>query len=826
MIVRTRPRHLPAEPDEFVGRERDTKEIIGLLAGTRMVTLAGPGGVGKSRLALRVAGRYESETDTELPVAFVEMADLDAAELLVPRVATTLGIGAETGRSLDDTLLDALRHGPTLLVLDNCEHLVDACARLCSAILSGGAGTRILATSREPLRMSGETVWRVPPLPMPEYGADARTADTADSVRLFVARAAAARPDFRLGPGNIGAVVRTCQVLEGMPLAIELAAARVRVLSVEQIAGRLDDRFRLLASGDRTAPERQRTLWDTVDWSHELLGQAERVLLRRLSVFSGGWTLEMAERVCADPADGDLPEPAVLDRLADLVDKSLVLTSGEVGGEMRYRMLETIRQYAAERLDASGERDELRHRHLRYMAALVTDAWRDTLSSRPAGADRVSALLERAGTEQGNVRSAMEWALETGELDPGVVICGVQTRGWWIPKGQLAEGIGLHERFLAALPPDAERQRARLHTECAELAIERRDDAAAARHAEEGLRLATRVGEDDQAAAALLVLAALDLRGGRTESAARQAAEAMRTAERGDDPWNLALACAAAANLAVATGDLDAVPPHLDRALRVARRLNNKWLVGRILSGRAGFAEVIGDTGEAARRYAEARDLFAAYEAKAEQARCHAGLARVALATGDLATAREECRASLRLTEAVGHGVATARGLAMAARVAEQYDALSDAVLLAAAAETLRSSLNVPPSRDGELPRLLERARARLGAETVDSLFTRGRGLTHADAVALAFSDGLPEPGRAAPPARSGEPTALTPREQEIAELLARGLSNRAVADELVIAPATVARHVANIFAKLDVSSRAQVAAWVEARRGAGGEGP
>ena len=748
------------------------------------------------------------------------MADLDAAELLVPRVATTLGISAESGRSLEDTLLGALRHHPMLLVLDNCEHLVDACARLCSAILAGGPGTRLLATSREPLRMSGETVWRVPPLPVPGPGADPHTAD---AVRLFVARATAARPDFRHGPGNTDAVVRTCRALEGMPLALELAAARVRVLSVEQIANRLDDRFRLLASGDRTAPERQRTLWATVDWSHELLGQPERVLLRRLSVFSGGWTLALAEQVCAD--DDLLPVPDILDRLADLVDKSLVLTAGEVGGEMRYRMLETIRQFAAGRLDVSGERDELRHRHLRAMAVLTADAWEETLSPSPSAADRVTALLERAGTEQGNVRAALEWALETGELEPGVGICRVQTRGWWIPKGQVAEGIRLHERFLAALPADAERQRARLHTECAELAIEQRDDASAVRHAEEGLRLATRVGEDDQAAAALLVLAALDVRGGRAGQAAERAAAAMAMAEHGDDPWNLALACTAAANAALATGDLDAVPGHLDRALRVARGLNNKWLAGRILVGRAGFAEVIGDADEAARRYAEARDLFAAYEATAEQARCHAGLAGVALERGDLAAARAESRASLRLTEAVGHGVATARVLAMAARVAEKYDATSDAVLLAAAAETLRQGLGVPPSRDGRIPGLLDRARERLGAEAVDGLLARGRRMAHADAVALAFSDSLPEPGPAGEPVRPREATALTPREQEIAALLARGLSNRAVADELVIAPATVARHVANIFAKLDVSSRAQVAAWVQARSGAGDGG-
>ncbi|HEY3683854.1 MAG TPA: AAA family ATPase, partial [Streptosporangiaceae bacterium] len=729
MTVRTDAVCLPAEPDEFVGRERDTTEIIDLVTTTRLVTLAGPGGIGKSRLALRVALDYgEAAGVAPVPVAFVEMADLDAPDLVVPRVATTIGVSAEAGRGLEETLLDALRHRPMLLVLDNCEHLVEPCARLCSAVMSKSEGTRLLTTSREPLRIAGETVWRVPPLPVPAPGDDT---GGAEAVRLFVARAAAARPEFRLDAASAPVVARICRVLEGMPLAIELAAARVRVLSAAQIAARLDDRFRLLASGDRTAPERLRTLWAAVDWSHELLGQAERVLLRRLSVFSGGWTLEMAERVCAD---AELPEADMLDRLADLVDKSLVVVAGEVAGEMRYRMLETIRQYAAGRLDAAGERDELRDRHLDCAAELTQSAWNDTLSSDPAGPDRVAELLDRAGTEQGNMQAAMAWSLESADLEPGLAICHVHTRGWWIPKGRNAEGVRWHERFMAALPADAVRERARLTVGCAELTFEMREYAAASRYASDGLELAVKAGDEERAAAAQCMLAALDSRAGRTEEAARRVTEAITVAERGGDPWNLALAYATAATVALASGAFGLVATRLEQALHVARRIGNGWLVGRMLIGQARLDDASGEPDDAIRRYTEARGLFAAYGATAEQARCHEGIARVALGRGDLDTARAEIGETLRLTELAGHGVATARGMAAAARLAAASGAAHDAVFLAAAADRLRRDLNAPPSGH-HIRDVLDHANTELGAEEVTELWERGAAMTRPEAL-------------------------------------------------------------------------------------------
>ncbi|HEV2241613.1 MAG TPA: NB-ARC domain-containing protein, partial [Streptosporangiaceae bacterium] len=286
------------EPNSFVGRERELDQLREFARSVRAVTLCGSGGIGKTRLALRVlAGLTDEFPDG---VWFIELGDLRRPELVVPRVASVIGVEEEPGRPLLDTLADALRPRRLLLALDNCEHRIDSCARLCHRLLASAPGLRVLATSREPLRVAAETVWQVPPLTLPQPGAAEAPEELGryEAIRLFCDRAAASQPGFALTPANLPAVAALCRSLDGVPLAIELAAAWVRVLSVEQILARLDDRFRLLTSGDRTAPPRQRTLRAAIDWSHDLLAEREQVLLRRLSVFAG-WSLEMAEQLCS-----------------------------------------------------------------------------------------------------------------------------------------------------------------------------------------------------------------------------------------------------------------------------------------------------------------------------------------------------------------------------------------------------------------------------------------------------------------------------------------------------------------------------------------------
>ena len=338
------PGNLPAEPNSFIGRERDLSELALLLTDVRALTLCGPGGIGKTRLAVRLA----CDVVPEFPDGawLVELADTADAELLPRRVAATFGIREEQDRPLMATLAEALRARRLLLILDTCEHIVDGCAELVQQLLAACPSLRVVATSREPLRVRGETVWRVPPLSVPTGLAPESLADLArhEALQLFAERASAARSGFALGSDNAEAVARLCLTLDGMPLAIELAAARVRALSVEQIASRLDDRFRLLASGDRTAPPRQKTLRAAVDWSYELLSEPEQILLRRLSVFAG-WNLDMAEQVCADE---QIPAGTVLDLMAALIDKSLVTFDHEVRGESRYRLLDTIKEYGGQ----------------------------------------------------------------------------------------------------------------------------------------------------------------------------------------------------------------------------------------------------------------------------------------------------------------------------------------------------------------------------------------------------------------------------------------------------------------------------------------------
>jgi predicted ATPase len=356
---------LPLETMSFVGRERELGEVGELLGRTRLLTLTGVGGSGKTQLAIRVAG--------DLPTSFgngtwwVDLVSLAGPDLVQRKVASTLGVAESAGRPTSELLVEYLESREVLLILDNCEHLVGACASLADILLRACPDVRMLATSREPLGVAGEVSWPVPSLSLP----DARNGQTTEgllrceAVRLFVERAGTVAPGFTLTRENGPAVADLCARLDGLPLAIELAASRVRMLSVGQILERLDDRFRLLR-GNRTAVSRHRTLGATIDWSHDLLSEREKILFRRLSVFAGGWTLDAAEEVCA----GDrIEEVEILDLLSYLVDKSLVVVA-RANGESRYRMLEMVKQYASEKLRESGEVGAVGGRHADFFVAL------------------------------------------------------------------------------------------------------------------------------------------------------------------------------------------------------------------------------------------------------------------------------------------------------------------------------------------------------------------------------------------------------------------------------------------------------------------------
>jgi non-specific serine/threonine protein kinase len=384
------------------------------------VTLTGVPGTGKTRLALQVAA--EVVDHFEDGAWLVDLAPLTDPLLVTQAIAAALGVGEQPGRSFLDVLQDFLRAKQLLMVLDNCEHLIDSCAQAADVLLHAAPGLHILATSREALGIAGETAFPVRSLSLPGSAASAVDAAASEAVRMFADRAAAVQPGFTVDDQNWDSILRICARLDGIPLALELAAARVKGLSVEQLASRLDDRFRLLTGGSRRALPRQRTLEATIDWSYKLLSEQEQLLLRRLSVFSGGWSLEAAEAVCSG---GGLTTDGVLDSLLRLVDKSLVISNQDTD-PARYHMLETIRQFAQERLDGSSEADDVRSKHADYFQSWV-EAMGMELRAGPTQLQRFGELA----TEQGNIESALEWSLGGEDPEVGLRLVGAIFYFWW-----------------------------------------------------------------------------------------------------------------------------------------------------------------------------------------------------------------------------------------------------------------------------------------------------------------------------------------------------------------------------------------------------------
>jgi predicted ATPase/DNA-binding CsgD family transcriptional regulator len=812
--------NLPAEPNSFVGRQRDLAELARLLGDVRALTLCGPGGIGKTRLALRLA--HQTLPGFPDGAWLVELADTRDPSLVTRRVAATLGVREEPDQPLAETLTVALRPWRMLLVLDTCEHVVDACAALVQQLLAGGPGLRVIATSREPLRVRGETVWRVPPLELPAAADGLTPGELAahEAIRLFADRAAAVRPGFALDTANSAAAVRLCRTLDGMPLAIELAAARVGALSVEQIAARLGDRFGLLASGDRTAPLRQQTLRAAVDWSYELLTGPEQLLLRRLAVFSG-WNLEMAEQVCADEA---IPADQVLDRLAALIDKSLVTLDGEVEGDARYRLLDTIREYAAGRLNASGEGPGIRRRHRDYMLRLAEGIVKVAfLRGDPPWPVRVS-LYRRVLSERANCAAALADFLQDGDAEAGLRLC-CALRNPWVANGDVTEGIGWFDRFLGAGGDVRPGVRARALVLRAELAFEHQDYPAAGEFAQAGLDLSG-APEGPGPAAAMRVLALASLAAGRLDDALAGVDDAVKAARADGNDWEEGLALSVRAAIIARQGRLDEAQHAYTEALDVLRD-NNGWGVAQTLYGFGGLARARGDHGAALGHFRDALALYREIDARPEIARCLAGIGSVALSQGDLPLAASSLAESVRLSLATGQRLVLARGLEAFAMLAVASGDPARAVKLAGAAFALRAAVGQAPSAaaGSRLSGLLDAARRELGPPAADTLLAQGAAMSAYEAVRFAAGPARGEPrgdgaGSAAPaqPAGSGPGSPLTARELQIAGLIARGLPNRGIADELVISPATVARHVANIFTKLGFTSRAQVAAWAVQR--------
>ena len=736
------PNNLPRPLSSFVGRERECAVVAALIDSRRLVTLCGTGGLGKTRLSIEVAR-------ASLPhfadgVWFVELAPLLDASLVPQAVASVLGVREETGGTVAQALARFVAGRRLLLVLDNCEHVVAASADLVAQLLRAGTGLHVLASSREPLRVDGETVHLVSPLEVPGTE-DTRVGSDLlrfESVRLFAERAARARPGFVLAAAHASAVVSICQRLEGIALAIELAAARVGALPVETIAARLDDHFNLLSRGSRGAPQRQQTLRALIDWSHDLLAPAERALLARLSVFSGGWTLGAAEAVCADgTGDGT----SVLDGLTTLVDKSLVSFDA---AHARYRVLETVRHYARDRLNERGETQQYGARHLAHFLAFAEAA-------RPAvkGADQPQRLAQ-IDAEHDNLRTALAWSANEDTGDSGLRLAGT-IWPFWNLRGLFHEGRGWLSTLLErAAGRAAAPVRARALRAAGVLAHAQGDSAASASWHAQCLALQRELGDRQGIATSLESLGIVAYERGHHADGIAQMEQALELQRQLGDP----LAIAQVLNNLGATlgfvGERTRARTLLEESLSLKRAHGDRRGVAMGLDNLGDLAASLGDAAAARLLFEESLTIRRDLDDRAGIARALLGLADLANEQGDAATALGLLAENLSITRELGDLRAISHALEGLADAARSTGEIDRELRLRSHAQRLREQIDyaIPPTMRPRHQKTLDTARAALAD---DAAFTRawqaGRAMTLAQVTELGLQV---DPPAAAPPAR------------------------------------------------------------------------
>jgi non-specific serine/threonine protein kinase len=681
--------NLPLRLSSFIGREQALVETEGLIERTRLLTLVGAGGIGKTRLALQLAasllGRFPDG------VWFVELAPLHDGRLIAQEVALALDVEERNRQTLQRALAAHLRERHLLIVLDNCEHLVAACAELVGFLLQAGPHVRILATSREPLHLAGETSYQVPALSLPDTQRhDAQGGLlTCEAVRLFAERAAAVNREFQVTRENAPAIADICRRLDGVPLALELAAARVRALPVETISRRLSDRFQLLTNGDKTSLPRHQTLRACIDWSHEQLAESERAVLRRLAVFAGSWTLEAAEAV---GAAGDVAPSDVLDLLTRLVHKSLVET---VGGGLRYRMLETVRQYADEQLTRSGEGDEARRRHLDFFLALAGE-----IEPKLYGPEQ-QAWLARLDAEQENIFTAMEtcWRIEEGGRTALTLVHLVER--WIIVRGLVEMG---HRVTTTALM---------------------REDAQA---------------RDVMRCRALWMASEFDYFLGRYAIARASVQESLAIAREIGDQVRIAEALRLLGYLLRADGDAEQARPHFREALRIARALGDKRGLPRALNGLAELHRGEGEFDAAIPYYEEALALDRTLGDRRGIAVQLGNLAKLHVALGHREQARAILRESLEIADEIGSPQARQNALEGCVGLASLLGEWEVAARLdgATEAQTSRSGFFREPADARFLAAFVALAGDALGARALEAAQAAGRALDAESVVAEA----------------------------------------------------------------------------------------
>jgi len=728
---------IPVPLTPFIGRNQELWEVRQRVWTSRLLTLTGTGGVGKTRLAIEIAA--EMKEHFAGGACFVELAALSDAALVPQAIMDAFGLKPQPQRSATELLVDRLRSSDLLLVLDNCEHLIQACAELVGSLLGACSHLRILATSREALGITGESVWRVPSLSVPpsaytfgrkEKGQIGEVMEY-EAVALFVERAQQARSDFTLTVHTAEPVSRVCRRLDGIPLAIELAAARVRSLTVEDIDSKLDQRFSLLTGGSRTALPRQKTLRSLIDWSYDLLSEPEKALLCRLSVFSGGWTLEAAEQVCADDS---VAQREVLDFLTSLADKNLIVAE-TFGTVVRYGLLETMRQYARDRMDETGDLETWRDRHLAHFLALAEEA-----EPHLTGAEQ-ARWLERLETEHDNIRAALEWSRNRPESSgAGLRLAGAISR-FWSFRGHNREGRDWVSSLLAFEPAKQDPGvRAKALYGAAFMACDQGDPSAASVYAEEELAIRRELGDRRGIANSLNSKANVAFLQGdyATELAIRQ--EGLAIFRELGDRWGIAVSLGNLGFAANTHGDYASARAMLEESLAIRRELGVRRGVAHSLHQLGLVVQALGDQASAREMYEESLAIDRELGNCRGVASMLSCLGKLEFENGDLVTARSHLSESLAIHRELGDRLEITYCLEIAAPLAASQGAYHHAARLWGAAERLREEAGTPrpPS---ELPKYRQHvadARATLVDDSFDAAWLEGRAMTMEQAVELA----------------------------------------------------------------------------------------
>src|SRR5215204_4829214 len=819
--LRSTPQHnLPAQRSSFVGRERELFEVKRELAMTRLLTLTGVGGSGKTRLALEVArDLLESYPDGAW---LVELAPISEDALVTKAVAEALEVPERPEEPLADTLTEVLGSQELLLVVDNCEHLLEATAHLVDVLLDSCPRLRILATSREVLGVEGEARWPVPRLsaPDPHRLPTVDELERSESARLFLARARNRDPSFAFTPGSAQAVAEVCSKLEGIPLAIELAAARVGTLPLEQISERLEGSLELLTHGGRTAATRQQTIRGTLDWSHELLCEQERKVFRRLSVFAGGWILAASEVVVPDES---IAESEVLELLSGLVEKSLVIAelAAESGG-VRYRLLDTIRQYALEKLEQSDEIEDVKRAHAEYFLALAEEVEPQLIGPREAEG------FERLEEELDNVRAALSWASERGEAEFGLRLGGALMSFWSSPR-HFGEGRGWIERALTQEGPTSALARAKALGAASLLASEQSNYARAKKAAEDGLRLSREAGiEDSQtpffpggspATFFLNLMATVTMDEGDPERARALGEEGLALGRQADAAQGIVFSLLILAIAATLRADYEQAERLYAEGLSLSRELASAYWRFLYFENWGWTALLQGDPERATVLIEEAVELAR------ERRRGFMGLLSrpldnlgwAALLSGELGRAKAQFGENLMLSKVRGDKGTLLMSLEGLACVAGAEGESIRAARLFGAAEALMEArrYRLVPQERAVLEPYRASVRSRLGYTMWEEAMAEGgtMGLDQATAYALSKerSSKHLSPTRSQPAVSSTpeHPGGLSPREVEVLGPVAEGLTNAQIAQRLFLSPRTVQRHLNSIYHKLGVSSRA-----------------